>query len=51
MSSAATVSASAGAPYFFFLPPPAFVPPFGFLAPLFEPGPLSGIFFALLVWS
>jgi len=35
------------AAYFFFLPPPALVPPFGFFPPLFEPGPLSGISFSL----
>jgi hypothetical protein len=29
-------------PYFFFLSP-GFAPPFGFLPPLFEPGPLSGM--------
>jgi len=36
--------------YFFFLPPPALVPPFGFLGALFEPGPLSGIV-ASSAWS
>ena len=29
--------------YFFFLPPSVFVPPFGFLPLLLEPGPLSGM--------
>jgi hypothetical protein len=28
--------------YFFFLPP-GLAPPFGFFPPLFDPGPLSGI--------
>src|SRR5207245_11193240 len=36
--------------YFFFSPPPALVPPFGFLGALFEPGPLSGIV-ASSAWS
>ena len=44
------VLALSGWSYFFFLPPPALVPPFGFLGALFEPGPLSGIV-ASSAWS